>query len=176
MKDNERRKTAFSNAMTYMQSRQGFGFSASQLLSSYDWASAATVVDIGGGHGTTCVHIAESNPSIRCIVQDLPDIVAEGERLIPSEVADKITFMAHDFFTEQPVKDADVYFLRWILHDWSDPKAITILRNLIPALKSGTNIVLQEFILPDPGVVSFYQEKIIRCVYFNTISEPRNAN
>jgi hypothetical protein len=28
-----------------------------------------------------------------------------------------IEFQAHDFFQEQPVKGADVYFLRQILHD-----------------------------------------------------------
>lgn len=141
MKDDARRKAAFSNTMTYMQSRPGFGFTTSHLLSNYDWASATTVVDIGGGHGSTCADIAQHNPSTRCIVQDLPEVVAEGRNLIPSALANRITFKAHDFFTEQPVKDADVYFLRWVLHDWSDSKAMTILRNLIPSLKSGAPIL-----------------------------------
>ncbi|KAL9119451.1 MAG: hypothetical protein Q9187_003998, partial [Circinaria calcarea] len=161
MKDHPRRRDAFSNVMSYVHSRQGIGYSLSHLLSSYNWASVGTIVDIGGGTGSTSADLARNYPSIRCIVQDLPDIVAQGREQVGSDVAGQITFMAHDFFLEQPVKDVDVYFLRWILHDWSDKKAISILKNLIPALKHGANIILQEFVIPEPGVLSFYYEKVL---------------
>lgn len=36
----------------------------------------------------------------------------------------------HDFFTEQPVLNAAVYFLRVVIHDWSDEDAAQILRHL----------------------------------------------
>lgn len=162
MKSNPRRREAFANVMSYAQSRQGLGFSVSHLLSSYDWASVGTIVDIGGGTGTTSMDLARNHPLIRCIVQDMPHVVAQGREQVGSDVAQQITFMAHDFFQEQPVKEADVYFLRWILHDWSDKKAISILKNLIPALKHGANVVLQEFVIPEPGVLSFYHEKLVR--------------
>ena len=43
--------------------------------------------------------------------------------------------MEHDFFfLEQPVKSADVYLIRWILHDWPNTYAFKILRALVPAL------------------------------------------
>jgi len=60
------------------------------------------------------------------------------------------------------VKEADVYFFRWILHDWSDDRASLILRNLIPALKPGANIVLKEMIMPEPGTMPFFHEKNLR--------------
>ncbi|MCJ1380209.1 hypothetical protein MMC17_003312 [Xylographa soralifera] len=164
MEDNPNKRDAFANVMSYAQSRQGIGFSVSHLLSSYDWASVRTVVDVGGGTGTTCTDLARNFPSIHCIVQDMPEVVAQGRAQLASDVASQITFMAHDFFQEQPIKDADVYFMRWILHDWSDKKAVSILKNLVPALKHGANIVLQEFVIPEPGVLSFYHEKLIRCL------------
>lgn len=41
--------------------------------------------------------------------------------------------MATDFLeTEQPVKDADVYFMRAVLHNWPDEYCVRILRNLLP--------------------------------------------
>ena len=162
MKDNANRRDVFTNVMKYAQSKPGIGFSSSHLLASYDWASVATVVDIGGGTGATSVILARKHPSIRCIVQDLPEVVAQGREQLPTELNTQVSFIEHDFFQEQPVKDADVYFLRWILHDWSDKKAGSILRNLIPALRNGSNVVLHEFVIPEPGVLSFYHEKIIR--------------
>ena len=73
-------------------------------------------------------------------------------------------FMAHDFFTEQPVVGADVYYFRWILHDWSDKYCTRILKALIPALKPGARIVLSERCLEPPCTVSHAQEKWNRCV------------
>lgn len=49
----------------------------------------------------------------------------------PKAVRDgQVTIQAHDFFAPQPVNDVDIFLLRYILHDWSDPKAIEILRRL----------------------------------------------
>jgi hypothetical protein len=71
--------------------------------------------------------------------------------------------MEHDFFQDQPVC-ADAYLLRWVLHDWSDKYAIKILRALIPALKKGARIIVNEFVLPPPGIASAFQSKILRSV------------
>ncbi|OCL06611.1 cytochrome P450 [Glonium stellatum] len=97
--------------MSYMQSRKGMGFSLLDLLSGFDWNSVGTVVDVGGGHGTTSKDIVGNTASTRCIVQDLPNVVEGLEEKLPTELADRITFIGHDFFTEQPVKNAD-----FILH------------------------------------------------------------
>jgi hypothetical protein len=162
VKHNEKRATAFANTMSYMQSRQGFGYSSTDLLAGFDWDSVETVVDIGGSHGKTAADIVKNTKVTKCIVQDLPDVVAEAKEQVEEAISDRISFMAHDFFKEQPVKDADVYFFRWILHDWSDIRASSILRQLIPALKDGASVILQEMILPDPGVLPFYHEKTLR--------------
>lgn len=95
-------------------------------------------------------------------MQDLPDVVADAEKTLPPSLEDRVTFMEHDFFKEQPVQGADVYYFRWILHDWSDKYAIRILRYLIPALKVGARIVLSEYIMAEPSEVSLYQERFLR--------------
>ncbi|EME44652.1 hypothetical protein DOTSEDRAFT_24658 [Dothistroma septosporum NZE10] len=50
--------------------------------------------------------------------------------------------MPHDFFSEQYVKNADVYFFRFIFHNLADKYAVKILHALIPALKAGARIVI----------------------------------
>ena len=66
-----------------------------------------------------------------------------------------------DFFTEQPVS-ADVYHFRSIFLNWSNKYSIKILRNLVPALKPGAKIVVNDFLVPEPNTVSYTEERIIR--------------
>ena len=143
----------------------GEGYEVSYLLNNYDWAAidavSGTLVDIGGSHGFVCVDLAHKYPNMKFVVQDLPKTVASAPKLDPS-IADRIVFQAHDFHTPQPVKGADVYFYRWILHNHSDKYAINMLRQLIPALKKGARVVINDHCLPEPGTESLWDEKIIR--------------
>lgn len=139
------------------------GFEPTHVVDNYPWDGGnEVVVDVGGCHGSFSIAIARRFPSLRCIVQDLPDVVAEGRASRPAELTERVTFMAHDFFQEQPVRGADVYYLRWIMHDWSDKYAIQILRCLIPALKPGAKVLVSDYVLPEPGSVSAYKERTLR--------------
>lgn len=107
--------------------------------------------------------MAAKFPSLSFIVQDLEPVVRAAEKQPQAvELADRVKFQTHDFLTEQPVHGADVYFFRWILHNWSDKYCVKILRNLIPALKPGAKIVLNDNVLPKPGVMSKWQEDRLR--------------
>jgi trans-aconitate methyltransferase len=65
-----------------------------ELLDEYPWAEKATMVDVGGSHGSVAISIAERFPNMTCTVQDLPDTVAEGESRLPTHLKDRVTFMA----------------------------------------------------------------------------------
>ena len=117
---------------------------------------------MGGSHGFACTQLASAFPNLNFVVQDLAPVVAGGAKTVPSHLADRIGFMAHDFLNKQPVKNADVYFFRWIFHNWSDKYCIQILRNLIPALKCGARIVINDNVLPEPGVLPIWREERLR--------------
>jgi hypothetical protein len=57
----------------------------------------------------------ERDGIVGCIVQDLSEIVATAS--VPEGLEGRLSFQAHDFSTEQPVKDDDVYYFKWIFHD-----------------------------------------------------------
>lgn len=57
------------------------------------------------------------------------------------------TVLAHDFFSPQPIKDADIFLLRTILHDWSDKYALQILRHLRAAATPTTRLLVLDQIL-----------------------------
>lgn len=132
----------FGRAMDGFQSTTAYH--TDHIINGWDWqllTPGSTVVDVGGSRGTVAYALAEAfqNPSF--IVQDLPEIVAEAQKKaglgIANDVAPRVSFYSHDFFTTQPVKNADVYFLRMIFLNYSDKYAVKILHNLMPAMKKG---------------------------------------
>ncbi|KAF7879473.1 hypothetical protein EAF04_000669 [Stromatinia cepivora] len=156
------RARRFGNAMKAFT--EGTGFDMQYVVDNYPWKDIGqgTVVDVGGSHGSACTYLAKTFPGLNFIVQDIPPVVEAAAKNIPSELAERIQFMAHDFLKEQPIKNADVYFFRWIFHNWSDKYCIQILRNHIPALKKGARIVINDNVLPEPGVLPIWREERLR--------------
>ncbi|KAL4722290.1 Alpha-1,3-mannosyltransferase cmt1 [Fusarium chlamydosporum] len=146
----------------------GEGYEVGYFVNHYDFtevdANEGTFVDIGGSHGFVCVDLAKKWSKMRFVVQDLPKTISSAPSPICEEqgVNQRISLQAHDFFTEQPVKGADVYYFRWILHNLSTKYAVTILKNLIPALKPGARILINDHCLREPGVENDWDEKLMR--------------
>ena len=162
LKKHPLRMQRFANAMSMISN--GDGFQPSHLVNAYPWEKAEikVLVDVGGSQGMSSIALTQAYPSIHCIVQDFSEVVSEGQLALSPELSNRIEFMAHNFFQEQPVKGADAYFFRWIFHDWSDKYCLKILRNLIPALKNGARVIINEFVIPEPGKTSAYQEWLAR--------------
>lgn len=157
---NPKRAKRFADSMQFLQSSPPYA--VSHLLNNLDWDSTcpALMVDIGGSYGSVSIEILRRYPRLRCIVQDLAEVIADAN--VPSDLKDRLEFREQNFFAEQSVKGADVYFLRSVLHDWSDKYATHILKSLIPALKDGARIILNEICLPEPGILSNYQDQMLR--------------
>ena len=102
-------------------------------------------------------------------------MIESAEQTVPQELSPRIQFMPLDFIKDlQPVKNADVYFFRWIFHDWSEKYSKTILENLIPALKPGARIVIMDNVLPPPGAIPNWQEERLRSMDL-TMLEMQNS-
>ena len=162
------RAELFAGSMSFRATSKGDH--VSHLLDGYPWAElgACTVDDMGGSRGPTSIALATQFPNLKCIVQDLPGTVAGCSP--PIELEGRLQYMAHDFFTEQPVKGADIYFFRRIFHDWSDEYAARILRCLIGALKPGAKVLIQDLVVPAYGDVSLYEQQKHWCVLRSLLS------
>jgi precorrin-6B methylase 2 len=149
------RAKRFADSMSFFQANPTMR--TDLVVDNYDWAKYKTVVDVGGSLGDVSIELAKRFPDIKCVVQDLPEVIVGAPKNI-----DRVEFQSYDFFTEQPVKDADVYFFRMIFHNWGDKYCIKILRKLIPALKSGSRIVINDHVVPEPGILSLYNDRSVR--------------
>ncbi|XP_042486136.1 trans-resveratrol di-O-methyltransferase-like [Macadamia integrifolia] len=88
-----------------------------------------SLIDVGGGTGTMAKTIAETFPSLKCTVFDLPHVIAtlKGN--------ENLTYIAGDMFESIP--PADAVLLKWILHDWTDEQCIKILKGCKEAISNG---------------------------------------
>jgi trans-aconitate methyltransferase len=157
LRDHPFRGHRFANSISIFASR----IPLDPLIAKYDWESlgSATIVDVGGGYGPVSIGLAKKFPRLKFIVQDFEDVVAEGPNHVPAEISDRMSFMAYDMMNPQIVEGADVYFFRAVFHNWTDHYCVKILRNHIPALKSGARLLINDSCLHEPGSIPWYQEK-----------------
>lgn len=118
------------------------------VAASYNWRRFPVIADIGGGIGSQLVGILDAHPSSRGILFDQPGVLAEA---IPH---DRIERVPGNFFESVP-PGADAYIMRWIMHDWQDPQAITILKNIRKAAAPESSVVLIEEIIPDTAELTW---------------------
>lgn len=104
----------------------GEGYEVSYFVDEYDLGDidvrGGLLVDVGGSHGFVSVSLARKWKNMRFIVQDLEKTVDSAPRPIceDSQVADRVKFMSHDFFTPQTVAaDGEVFVLFFF------PRALT---------------------------------------------------
>lgn len=120
------------------------------LLDQYDWSQfekGDKIVDVGGGVGHIGVFFKKRvKPGVEVIIQDRPTVVEQG-RAIPEHR--ELVFQAHDFFTEQPVVGAKLYYLRVVLHDWPDAICRTILAHIVKAMNAGSKLLIFDALWPD---------------------------
>ncbi|KAK4235625.1 sterigmatocystin 8-O-methyltransferase [Achaetomium macrosporum] len=166
--DIARDEARVSEFAAYMRNvRSSKGIAIEHLLNGYKWQSireGGLVVDVGGSTGTTAIMLARKFPHLRFVVEDLEANAESGRKALPAELASRVTFKAHDFMQPQPVRGADVYLLRMILHDWPDDASIHILRHLVAAMaeRPGARLIIMDTVLPAPGSVPLSVERIVR--------------
>lgn len=117
---------------------------------------------MGGSQGHVSLAIAAKAPRLKFIVQDQPEMISQGEANLPADMKPRLEFMCHDFFGLNPVAGADVYLLRYILHDWPDEDAVRILRGITPCMKPTSRLIISEIVCDPPTTLSPMRERQVR--------------
>ncbi|KAI0064466.1 S-adenosyl-L-methionine-dependent methyltransferase [Artomyces pyxidatus] len=150
---NEWRGLRFATAMT----GGGERFPPTIFTEGFDWKSlkeGSIVVDVGGSVGSVTFAIASAFPHLKYIVQDLAKVVDDPgqkfwqERSPQSISSGAVTLQAHSFFDPQPVKNAAVYFMRLVLHDWPEDTCIAILKHLRAAAGPSSKLIIFDMLMP----------------------------
>ncbi|CAI8597964.1 unnamed protein product [Vicia faba] len=103
-----------------------------------------SVVDVGGGNGTTLNILVKTFPWIQGINFDLAHVIDVAPKY------DGIQHVAGDMFTSVP--KVDVVFLKWVLHDWGDEECIKILKNCKEAIpKENGKVIIVDVVIEEGG-------------------------
>ncbi|OOC58795.1 methyltransferase [Paenibacillus ihbetae] len=117
------------------------------LARSYDFPDGATVADIAGGFGGLLLRILRRNPTLHGILFDRPHVLPRN-RLGELGADDRWELAPGNFFESVP--KADIYVLKYIMHDWHDEEAVRILRCCREAMAPGGRVLVMDPVIP-PG-------------------------
>jgi len=126
-----------------------------EILAVYDFSSFGTVVDVGGGLGGLITSILKANPKLKGILLDSAQVI-EGARpkIEAARLADRCKVVPGDFFKDVPA-GGDAYVMKWIIHDWDDERAITILKNCRNQMSRNAKIIIVDCVVPENNEPDF---------------------
>ncbi|MBO0719708.1 MAG: methyltransferase [Blastocatellia bacterium] len=144
----------------FNQAMNDMGLSgASAVVQSYDFNGINKIIDVGGGHGTLLTAILQKYPEMNGILFDAPHVAESARDSIASAgLAQRCEIVGGDFFKSVPA-GCDAYLLRWIIHNWDNDRALTILRNCRQAIGEGGRLLLIESVIP--GGNEFHPGKLM---------------
>ncbi len=120
------------------------------IVAAHDFTQYQKVVDVGGGHGVMLALILDQSPNSHGVLFDSAQVIANAAGAIDLHLAQgRAEKVAGDFFEAVP-DGGDAYVLKFILHDWDDESAITILRNCRQAAAPDGRVLIVEMVIP-PG-------------------------
>ncbi|TFK47370.1 O-methyltransferase [Heliocybe sulcata] len=126
------------------------------ILQGFDWGSLKSddvIVDVGGGTGMPAMIVARAFQNMKIVIQEREQVVKDGEaywsETYPEALkSGRITFQAHEFFNENPQKNASVFLVRTVLHDWPDSDSMKILSHLRQAATPKTRLLIGDYMIP----------------------------
>ena len=121
-------------------------------------------VDLGGGFGHQSIALRQKLPDLpnKIVVQDIPatlehaikypgvEIIAQ-DFFRPQETTGKVNLAIFSYCLTLMQIGAKIYYMRNIIHDWPDEKALLILKNTKAALSPDSVILIDDIVIPNTG-------------------------
>jgi hypothetical protein len=118
------------------------------ILAARPFPAFGVAIDVGGSHGSLLRRLLEGNADSKGVVFDLPEVIDSWRAQDPDDLGGRLTAAGGDFFRAVPT-GGDLYLLKFILHDWDDEHAETILRRVREAAGPGTWLAVVDAVLPE---------------------------
>jgi hypothetical protein len=118
-----------------------------ELIWAYPFPDSGTLVDVGGGLGALVEAVVRQHPSISGVLFDQPHVIAATRDRLASVGLGDVTTVAGDFFDAVP-PGAELYALKFILHDWDDERCSAILKVCRKVITPHSRVLIIEIIVP----------------------------
>jgi hypothetical protein len=117
---------------------------APAIVDGYPFPREGLVCDVGGGQGILLAAVLAARPQVRGVLVDTAPVL-DGARdyLDARGLASRVTLSVGDLLSGISAT-ADLYLLKWVLHDWDDATCVRILRTLAAAMPAGARVLVVE--------------------------------
>ncbi len=148
----------FGKGMTGMS-----GMELKGIIENYDFKPYKKIVDIGGSNGVMIHTILNNAPQSSGIIFDEANVIEKTITMIPENLNERCSTAIGSFFDEVP-QGADLYTMKWILHDWNDDKCVQILKNCYNAMPKGAKLLIIDAVIPDDSLNKPHIAKLLDIV------------
>ena len=112
------------------------------------------LLDVGGGPGTWTIAFLHAVPEARATLFDLPPVTAMARaRCVEAGLADRVTLVGGDFYTDELPAGADLAWLGAICHQNSREQNRTLFAKVHEALADDGCVVIRDVVM-DPSRTS----------------------
>lgn len=132
------------------------------VLDAYDFSTAGTLVDVGGGDGAFLAFLLQSDARLQGIVVEQPPSLERARaRLAMEGVGHRCKVIAGDFFEFLP-RRGSTYILKGIISDYADEQALQILTTCCRAMPRTGKLLLIDAVAVDHSSPAFPQQSAAR--------------
>ncbi len=117
---------------------------APAIIGGYPFPETGVVCDLGGGQGVLIGALLEAHPGLRGVLVESAAVLDQARGYLRARgLEHRIELVEGDLLGQIEAK-ADVYLLKWILHDWDDATCRRILRSVATTMPPGSRLVVVE--------------------------------
>jgi hypothetical protein len=114
------------------------------IVHAYPFPKTGTVCDVGGGQGVMLAEILAARPHLRGTLVDSAPVLEQARTYLRTRgLEGRVDLVRGDMFGQIDAV-ADIYLLKWILHDWDDPTCRKIVRTITATMPAGARLVAIE--------------------------------
>ena len=126
------------------------------VLAAWTFPPTGKVVDVGGGRGTLLSAVLRACPQLHGVVFDLAHVIERARPVFAAQgLGSRLEGASGDFFADELPRDAQVYLLKKVIHDWDDARALAILKACSRAMAPGATLLLIEPVIAPGNEPSF---------------------
>jgi precorrin-6B methylase 2 len=111
------------------------------------------VLDVGGGPGTWTLAWLQTDPAMRAILFDLPEVIPlASKRLTNCGVAERVELVSGDFYVDRLPGGADLVWVSAIIHQNSREENRALFRRVAEALESGGRLLIRDIVMEESRI------------------------
>jgi hypothetical protein len=117
---------------------------APAIVGGYPFPATGTVCDLGGGEGVLLASLLDAHPDLRGVLLESPAVLDQARSYLRGRgLEHRVELVEGDLLGQLEAK-ADVYLLKWILHDWDDATCVRLVRSVAATMPAGSRLVVIE--------------------------------